>query len=175
MSKTRSIAASTRKHRQQRQKFLPDDSERKFQGVQCPLGNDNNVALLGQARLVQSEKLTHHALDPVTHNRAPGFARHGKSQAPYAAVLTVTDKYHELFRVMTAARIVATQKIGPSAQPVSRFEGQTANLFRPLARLRRRMALPLGVLMRSRKPCVLLRLIRLGWYVLFMKVSLESI
>ncbi len=150
------------KRTEQRQKFLPGNGERKFQRMQRPLGNDNNVISLRQMRLIESEKLTHHTPDPVTHNRAPGFARHGKPQAPQAAVFAVTRKYHELLRVVTTPRIVAKQKIGPSAQPVSGLEGQTANFFRPLARLRRRMALPFGVLMRSRKPCVLLRLIRLG-------------
>jgi hypothetical protein len=47
-------------------------------------------------------------------------------------------------------------------------EGQTVNCLRPLARLRRKISRPAAVLMRARKPCTRLRLIRLGLYVLFM-------
>ncbi len=145
-------ATSARKNRQQRYKLLFDNGKRNMQRVQRPFWHDHNVAPGRQARLVQPEKLANHALDPVAKDRASCFAGHGESETPNTTVIPIAHEKDEMFRIVATAGIVAKQYLGSPAHTVLRRLSHTASLLRPLARLRRRMARPLGVLMRSRKP-----------------------
>lgn len=129
---------------------------------------------------VQAEKFARHAFHPVA--RDGGFYRglgHREAQTRIPALIAAR---HDLQGIVPGATGVLEYApvlfwlIQPAAARVTRARQNVVyalRRLRPLARRALITARPPGVAMRARKPWVRLRLIMLGWNVLFM-VALNS-
>jgi hypothetical protein len=133
----------------------------------------NIVATGGNIFPIQAEKLAYQSARPVAPYSRTDPAGHGQSQSPgRSTFFSPPYKEDKRSREQSAAAVTATREILFPGQPVFAVESQTVNFLRPLARRRRKISRPAGVLMRARNPWTLLRLILLGLYVLFIGTSL---
>jgi len=134
--------------------------------------------------LVAAEQFAGEALGPVADNGSPEFARGGHAEPRSAGVrghrFASQDEHGHEAAVPLRAVLVDVLEVGPPAdalvrleslghagflrrrRPVRRDAYETVRRLRPLARRRFRTRRPFLVLMRSRKPCVLRRRLRLG-------------
>ncbi len=131
--------------------------------------------------LVASEQLTGEALGPVADDGSAEFARRRHTQARLAVGGSVAGEHehgHEAAVPLRPVRVDVLE-IDPTANALVRLQSlgharswrarrlawrayDTVRRFRPLARRRFRTRRPFLVLMRSRKPCVFRRRLRLG-------------
>jgi len=65
-----------------RQTFPRQAGKRQFSGIQTPLGHNDKVQSLGHITLMQTEKLPHDALDPVSPHRVAAFSRYREPKTP---------------------------------------------------------------------------------------------
>ncbi len=94
---------------------------------------------------MQAKKFTQQTFYAITNHRIAHFAGNSHARArQLAGALSRKHKKEEMLCMVTPAALIAGGK------------------FRPLARRRRRMARPLGVAIRARKPWVRALLILLG-------------
>jgi len=112
---------------------------------------------------MKTKKFPDQPFDPVPTNSFSHFLAHRKTEAPGVFVFrTFQNDKDEIRRKITTAPIITFEKVGPFRY--AKFSGKSyaANRFLPFALLRRRMARPLLVLERTRKPQVLCLLVLLG-------------
>jgi len=151
-------------------------------GEELTPGDDDDVE--AGSRLVAAEQFAGKALGPVADNGSPEFARGGHAEPRSAGVrehrFASQDEHGHEAAVPLRAVLVDVLEVGPPADALVRLESlghagflrhrrlarrdayETVRRLRPLARRRFRTRRPFLVLMRSRKPCVLRRRLRLG-------------
>jgi hypothetical protein len=161
---------------EQREKLIAHRAKRKRARLKATLRNYNVIASRTDAGLFQAEKFPYQSARPVAPNSRAAFPGNGHAQTPRQIRLFPPQRKNDKRAGKKAsARRITTQKFFPISQTAFRSEFQTVNFLRPLARLRFKISRPAAVLMRARKPCVRLRLMRLGWYVLFMICLLHAL
>jgi len=150
-------------------------------GEKLASGHDDDIeAGIG---LVAAEQLAGEALGSVADNGPPEFARRRDTESRPTRIRAGFASEHEHRHeaaVPLRAVLVDVLEVGPPADALVRLESlghagflrhrrlarrdayETVRRLRPLARRRFRTRRPFLVLMRSRKPCVLRRRLRLG-------------
>ena len=136
----------------------------------------HDVQCAGQFRKLTAQRLTHSPAQPV--------APHGRSESlrdwhhdPRCLRCTRQCEHDDRRRYRLGPARTYARDIASPAESVpavhglktatSGDAGQTVRRLRPFRRRRRRIARPLRVAMRARKPCRRLRRRTLGWYVRF--------
>lgn len=146
------------------------------QGRGSPVGDDDDVRP-GQPVLMEPVELPDASFYPVSLDRAAYLAADGQTKASSRPV-----RQDEHFELLTSNRPSAArrpaelgrfeQTLGPGKgmffPPGQGLVGYAERRLRPLARRRLSTARPPADAILARNPCLLLRLIRLGWNVLFM-------
>lgn len=149
---------------QQGQKLRCDIGSAYHAWVQTALRCHDIIISGRNGRLVEPETFPHESFDPVAPDSRSNLPGYGEAQPPLRGrFFPYQREQDEITGKVTLPVFVAAYKVGPPRQPVRMRKTQTANLLRPLARRRRRISRPAGVLMRARNPCTRLRLIWLGW------------
>lgn len=138
---------------QERHQVFADGVQRLGARVKSSFRDDHIIASARDKGLSKAERLSYQPLQAVAPYGRTGFSGHRHTQAKgQFRLFSGPDKKHEAARKVTPAFTVATQKIRALRQSALAGKVQTANLFRPLARLRRRISRPAGLDMRARNP-----------------------
>ena len=135
---------------------------------------------------VQGGKPPFRLAEPFPEEPLGAIALHGTAHAPsdrdpqpWSMEFVFQDKEDETSGGNLPAPLVDLLELAAFPDPVRWGEGlsqpQTARRFRPFRRRRFRTSRPSWVLMRSRKPCFLLRRRLFGWKVRFMPRSLSRV
>ena len=67
---------------------------------------------------MQTEKLPHHALHPVSLNSYAYFLAYGKTESPRRTIFSFKYENNQVLGKMTTAPSIAVQKLGPSDQMI---------------------------------------------------------
>ncbi len=82
-------------------------------GVQVALGHGHDVQGSVQFGLMQAEQLTEHPFDAVPAYCAAHLSAYRRSQSPIALIGALADEEQEVPGVVSPARVVAGQIVGP--------------------------------------------------------------
>lgn len=152
--------------------------------------DDGNIGMPRQKLGMKPKEFAKKTPYAIANDRLADFSGYGRSRAGFRPFRKgIPDEEKKMGGMPAQAFLVTQGKIRLAEKADSLGIGQQSGhevgggqtvpfqalrRLRPFARRRRRMARPLGVAMRTRKPWLRALFILLGWYVLFICLLLQD-